>query len=99
VSEPISVRHDVQRHRFIADVAGGQAGLFYTGPRDGVVTFTHTEVPESAQGRGVGATLARTGLDWAREHGLRVRPLCPYVAAYVRRHPVYGALIVVSQHQ
>jgi predicted GNAT family acetyltransferase len=91
--QPRSVVHDVGRHRFVADVAGGQAGLFYTGPRDGVVTFTHTEVPEPAQGAGVGGALARSGLEWAREQGLRVRPLCPYVAAYIRRHPDYADLV------
>jgi predicted GNAT family acetyltransferase len=73
----------------VADVAGGQAGVFYSGLRDGGVTFTHTEVPEQAQGARVAARLARTALDWAREHDLLVKPMCPYVSACVRRHPEY----------
>jgi predicted GNAT family acetyltransferase len=94
---PVEVRHDVQRHRFVADVAGGQAALFYSGPRDGVVTFTHTEVPEPAQGAGVAAKLARTALDWARAHGLLVKPLCPYVSAFVRRHPEYRDVVLTGR--
>ncbi len=44
------------------------------------------------EGSGVGESLARTGLEWARERELRVVPVCPFVAAYVRRHPEYEAL-------
>lgn len=56
--------------------------------RDGdVVALTHTEVPIAHEGRGIAAALVRAALDWARAEGLRVRPLCSYVAAYMRRHP------------
>ncbi len=70
----------------MADVAGGEAELAYTGPRSGVVTFIHTEVPPEARGGGVAETLARAGLAWARESGYWVRPVCPFVVAFMRRH-------------
>lgn len=59
-----------------------------------VITFLHTEVLRAAEGRGVGSHLARTALDDARTRGLRVRPLCPFIAAYIRRHPEYRDLVV-----
>ncbi len=52
---------------------------------DGVMVITHTGVPESVGGRGIASDLARTALDTAREQGWKVRPLCSYVAAWIRR--------------
>jgi predicted GNAT family acetyltransferase len=52
-----------------------------------VLLLTHTEVPPALEGRGIAAALVKAALDWARAEGLRVRPLCSYVVAYMRRHP------------
>ena len=51
----------------------------------GVMIVTHTGVPEAVGGRGIAADLARTALETAREQGWKVRPLCSYVDAYMRR--------------
>ncbi len=53
------------------------------------ITFYHTEVPPRLEGRGIAGMLTRTALDAARADGLEVVPLCPYVAAYIRRHQEY----------
>jgi predicted GNAT family acetyltransferase len=47
----------------------------------------HTEVPLPLQGQGLAAVLVQAALDWARAERLQVRPVCSYVAAYMRRHP------------
>ena len=63
--------------------------------RDGdVVVFTHTEVDESLEGQGVGSRLVRGSLDDVRASGRSVRPLCPFVRAYVDWHPEYADLVV-----
>jgi predicted GNAT family acetyltransferase len=62
--------------------------------RDGVLLMTHTEVPPACEGRGIAAALVQAALDWARAEGLRVRPLCSYVGAYMRRHPESHDLLV-----
>jgi predicted GNAT family acetyltransferase len=65
--------------------------------RDGdVVTMTHTEVDPALEGQGIGGELVRQALDDVRAHGLRVRPSCPFVAAYIRRHPEYADLVSES---
>ena len=61
--------------------------------RDGVITLVHTEVDPAHSGQGHAATLVRGALDDARERGLRVVPSCPYVAAYIRKHPEYADLV------
>lgn len=62
--------------------------------RSTLVVFTHTEVPEAFEGKGVGSTLAKHGLDYARTTGKTVLPLCPFIAAYIRRHPEYKDLVL-----
>jgi uncharacterized protein len=51
------------------------------------IAFTHTEIDSACEGRGFGTRLVRAALDDARAHGLTIVPLCPFVAAIVRRHP------------
>lgn len=46
----------------------------------------HTEVPPALRGHGLAGELVQAVLDWARAQGLRVRPTCSYVAAYMQRH-------------
>ena len=60
---------------------------------EGVITFVHTEVDPAHDGEGHGATLAAAVLDSARERGLRVKPLCPFIASYITRHPEYADLV------
>ena len=51
--------------------------------------FQYLDIPTFAalQGRGLAGELVRGVLDQARTLGWRVRPVCSYVAAYMRRHP------------
>ena len=53
----------------------------------------HTEVPEASEGQGFGATLAEAALEFARRDGAKVIPSCPFVAAYIERHPGYADLV------
>jgi predicted GNAT family acetyltransferase len=61
--------------------------------KPGVITFTHTEVPKELSGRGIGSQLAKGALDQVRERGLRVVPLCPFIKAYIEKHPAYQNLL------
>lgn len=78
--------------RFEAVVDGQLAQAQYrrVGER---ILFTHTEVPEQLEGRGIAGQLARAGLDFARAEGLTVVPLCPFIASYIERHPEYQDLL------
>lgn len=60
---------------------------------DGEIALTHTEVAPELEGRGLAGKLARAALEYARERGLKVVPLCGYVEAYIRRHPEYAPLV------
>jgi uncharacterized protein len=74
------------RQRYELDTDGGVAFIDYR--RDGgVVTMLHAEVPPDMQRRGIGSTLARGALDLVRARGEKVIPRCPFVVAYVHKHP------------
>jgi predicted GNAT family acetyltransferase len=62
--------------------------------REGIVTFTRTEVLPRAEGTGAAAALLRASLDQTRRHGERVRPLCPRYADWIEHHPEYRDLVV-----
>ena len=85
------VVHEPDNNRFAVHVDGETSVLDYHLSADKVV-FTHTGVPTALGGRGIGSRLVKAGLDWAREQGLRVRPLCPFVSSYIQRHPEYADL-------
>jgi predicted GNAT family acetyltransferase len=55
--------------------------------------FTHTEVDPSLEGRGIGTKLARAALDDVRDKGVRITVHCPFIGAYIRRHPEYEDLV------
>jgi predicted GNAT family acetyltransferase len=55
--------------------------------------LVHTDVATSAEGKGVGSRLVEGALADIRERGLRVVPICPFVADYIRRHPEHADLV------
>jgi len=83
---------NVAQHRYELPVDGGTAFLQYQ-RRAGVVTLIHTEVPPALRGGGVAGRLARHALEAARSAGEKVVPMCPYVQAYLQKHPEYSDLI------
>jgi uncharacterized protein len=64
-----------------------------------LIVFLHTEVPKAIEGHGVAGKLARAALEYARDEGLGVIARCPFVAAYVRRHPEYQALLPKEERE
>lgn len=87
------IRDNRERSRFEVTVDGHLARADYVIAGD-VITFTHTVVPPALEGRGIASRLIRHGLSEARAHGLRVVPQCPFVAAYIRKHPEWADLLV-----
>lgn len=87
-----AVEHNLDQQRF-EWVEDGMLSVLDYQLQNGVMAITHTGVPEAVGGRGIAADLARSALDTAREQGWMVRPLCSYVAAYIRRHKEYEDLV------
>ena len=85
------VRDNTERNRFELDLEGHTAFSNYK-RADGVLTILHTEVPKELNGRGIGSALVRGLLAMARAAGVKVHPVCPFVKAYMDKHPEYADL-------
>ncbi|NDV81521.1 GNAT family N-acetyltransferase [Bacteroides sp. 51] len=59
------------------------------------VYLTHTEVPYELGGQGVGSQLVEKTLTDIEESNMHVVPLCPFVAAYIRKNPEWKRLIAI----
>jgi uncharacterized protein len=92
--QTLAVRHDTAGERYVAILDGDEAGFAAYRVSGDVVTFTHTEVDERFEGHGIGSHLAQAALDDVRKQGKRVRPLCPFIARYIREHGDYADLVV-----
>jgi predicted GNAT family acetyltransferase len=80
------VRDNKAEHEFELVVDGHRAIAAYQ-LEDDTIVFTHTIVPKAIEGRGVASKLIRGALDQVRDRGLKVVAQCPFVAAYIKRHP------------
>jgi predicted GNAT family acetyltransferase len=93
----VTVVHRPDERRYELLVGAGHAGeLVYRDRGGGVLAFLHTEVDPEVRLRGLGSALVGGALDDARARGLRIVPICPFVDAYVRRHPEYAELVAAD---
>ena len=82
-----SVTDNPALNRFELPIDGQTAFLTYErAPHS--IRLLHTEVPEVFRGRGFGEAVVAGALARARAEGLQVVAVCPFVRAYLRRHPL-----------
>jgi predicted GNAT family acetyltransferase len=86
------VRDNPDQHRYEIHLDDVLVGFVAYRQSDGVRVLVHAEIQPEYEGRGLGSTLARGALDDVRTRGLRMVPSCPFIAAYLRRHPEYADL-------
>lgn len=84
--DDVEVVKNTDTQRFEMEVEGHVAFIKYL--QEGrSITLVHTEVPEELGGRGIGKLLVAKTLKLIKEEDLSMHALCPFVAAYVKRHP------------
>jgi uncharacterized protein len=93
VSATITVKDNAEAERFEIAVEGEVAGFAQYRRRPELIAFVHTEVEPRFSGQGLASRLISASLDSARAEGLAVLPFCPFVNAYIERHPEYADLV------
>jgi len=90
--QPLVITDHKDMRRFELNVNGHIAFTEYeqNGKR---IFLTHTEVPKELEGQGVGAALVEKELHYIEEHGWKLIPYCPYVQAYLKRHPEWNRIL------
>jgi len=61
--------------------------------QDDVLYIDHVESPPVLRGTGAAGRLMAALAQEARGRGLRIRPICGYAAAWLRRHADYADLV------
>jgi len=79
-------------HRLEINDGGHVAFLTYHMHGD-AIEYLHSETPPELQGRGYASALAKFALDREKASGRKVIPTCPFVRAYIKRHPEYAAIV------
>lgn len=79
-----------ERHRYEITYQGEVAGFAIFREKPGATVFTHTVVLPEYEGKGLGSRLVKAALDDVVARGERIVPVCPFVAAYLDRHPEYA---------
>lgn len=88
-----NVQRNEAGNRFETTVDGRLCVLDYQ-LEGGVMTITHTAVPEAVGGRGIAGELTKAAFEAARREQWKVVPACSYAIAWVTRHPEYDDLVI-----
>lgn len=89
VENSVTVENNIAEQRYEIFVDGDLAGYSAYRSEPGQIVFTHTTIEPDYGGQGVGSALARAAIEDVRGQGLRVVARCPFIAAYLQRHPEY----------
>jgi uncharacterized protein len=92
----IVVSNNPDRSRYEVLVDGKVAGFAQYRRTSDVINFYHTEVDPAFEGQGLGSKLAKGALDDVRASGVRAIATCPFISAYIKRHPEYAELLATS---
>ena len=93
VHDQLRIRDDTDGRRYVAEIDGSVVASASYKARASTWIFVHTEVDDGHSGQGIGSAVARFALDDVRAKGGRVVPICPFVAAFIKRHSEYQDLV------
>ena len=86
----IEVRDNAAESRYELLLDGAVVGFSEYRDREGRRIFVHTIVDPAHGGRGLGNRLARAALDDALAREMPVVARCPFIRAWIERHPDYA---------
>jgi Predicted acetyltransferase len=82
-----------RKKRFELHIEGHIAFIDYILNNENIMFLTHTEVPKELGGKGIGKILVQNALEYLKANGYKLAPLCPFVAAYVKRNPEWKEIL------
>lgn len=90
----LPVTDNREQNRFEVHLPDGDTALVQYVLQDGLIIFTHTEVPAAYKGQGIADHMAQVALDSARANNLQVVPMCSFMNGYIQRHKQYQDLVL-----
>lgn len=74
----------------IRDEGRRAAEMTYVWMNDDAFIIDHTEVDPRYEGQGLGKQLVAGAVEFARERGIKILPLCPFARAVFDKTPDYN---------
>ncbi|GAA4315657.1 GNAT family N-acetyltransferase [Pontixanthobacter gangjinensis] len=75
---------------FIENDKGIIGELTYHKNEGSVLTIDHTEVKREMENQGIGSSLVKKSVEYARENDLKIHPLCPFAEVQFDIHKSYS---------
>ncbi len=92
MSDDVQTTRDDERSRFEGRVDGRVVTVLAFVRHGNVLDLTHTGTDPAFRGRGLASAVTAAALDEVRSRGEKVRPSCPFAAAFLDQHPEYADL-------
>ena len=88
----VKIKENKEKKRFEVEVENKLALIEYIRAEDKMY-LTHTEVPSELEGKGIASSMAKQVLQQIKDEDLKLVPLCPFIASYVKRHPEWKEIL------
>ncbi len=88
----VKIKENKEKKRFEAEVENKLALIEYIRAEDKMY-LTHTEVSSELEGKGIASSMAKQVLQQIKDENLKLVPLCPFIASYVKRHPEWKEIL------
>lgn len=92
--ENYELTDNVEKSQYEFHVENYLPKIEYIKTNNGEIYLTHTEEPVALEGRGIGSQLAEKVLADIEKKGLRLIPLCPFIAGYIKKHPDWRRIVM-----
>lgn len=94
--EDIPILRNEILSRFEMSVDHHLGFINYDESGDKVVSLMHTEVAPVLSGTGAAAALVEKTLVYLEGEGILVQPFCPYIFAFIKKHPEWKRIVPKS---
>jgi uncharacterized protein len=91
--DDLTVHDNAKERRYESRIGTKVLGVISYQAEPSRLTLIHTEVDPAFEGKGVGSRLVAGALEDIRSRGLSLVPICPFVRAYLDRHPEQADLV------
>jgi uncharacterized protein len=82
----LTIENNTEKQQYEAKLDGKVVAFAEYRPIGQSIMFTHTEVNEDLEGKGVGSQLIRFALEDTKAKGMTAIPMCPFVKLFIQRH-------------
>ena len=90
----LDIEHDKNNTRFISTIDDNIATLDYSlTSQKNILNYRRTYVPPELRDQGIGASIVKFALDYAKENNYKIIPTCSFVKKFIEDHPAYKSII------